>query len=179
MTEPAYGAALDALVQKAVAALTGLSGPNVRPRWQRFAPDTPSLETTWAAMGVAGIDADYGAYDEPTDAERNTLVRYETIDARLTVYGPDGAAAARAFRDGLRIGANRAVIEDSGLYYLGDDGIMRIPERINDQWLDRHDLGVVFRRTVALTYAMPAIAISAIKLYADTGIAPVIIEVVT
>jgi len=48
----------DRFMQNIVAGITNLPPANVRPRWQPTAPNRPSLETNWVALGVVSSTAE-------------------------------------------------------------------------------------------------------------------------
>ena len=78
--------------------------------------------------------------------------RHETLDVQFSFFGEDGQQLALALRDGLTLWQNRVTLEKNGIDLLKIEGIERVPELVNQQWQNRIDLRVKFRRNSITSY---------------------------
>jgi len=152
---PVEDDALEDFLQGVVAAITGIDGTLVRPRYQDNPPTLPGPDITWAATGVmpdrrrdtfAVVDHD------STGDGADDLIRHEEIDLLCSFYGPGAGGAATELADGLQIAQNREVLIAAGMDFVGSDGPRRVPEQIKGRWLQRQDLTVTIRREVRRQY---------------------------
>lgn len=148
---PLEGQLFDRFIQQVVAAITGLDGTLVRPRWQAEPPNLPPLGTDWCAVGPVGFDADQYANVVHTDGQ-DAIYRQERVELLLSFYGPDGAEKAARWRDGLSVAQNREVLvlNDMQVQQLGP--IRRVPALIAERWQDRYDISTVIVRAVHRVY---------------------------
>lgn len=149
---PLYDDALDDLFQGLLAGVTGLPGDLVRPRYQRKPPKQPAVDVTWCAVGVMDIDADTGPALDSNAA--GDLVRHEVIHVLASFYGPNATAAASLARDGLALPQNSVL---QLMSYVNSDTMRKASELVNEQWIQRIDLPVVFRRQVKRAYPVQTI----------------------
>jgi hypothetical protein len=64
-------------------------------------------------------------------------------------YGPQGAAVAARFRDGLYVEQNNTTLRTAAGLSLVDNGqIYNLPELINNQWVRRYDITVTLQRKI-------------------------------
>lgn len=149
---PLYDDALDDLFQGLLAGITGLPGDLVRPRYQRKPPKQPAADVTWCAVGVMDIDPDAGP---ALDVDQvGALVRHETLHVLASFYGPNASAAAAQARDGLTLPQN-AVLQL--MTYVNSDTMRKASELVNEQWIQRIDLPMQFRRQVKRAYSVQTI----------------------
>lgn len=148
--------ALDAAFQKAIAGITGLPGNMVRPRWQPTPPKQPEPSVNWCAFGVQSQKADDGPYIEhiPAGDGKDAYTRHEQIDVLATFYGPASQANAALLRDGLGISQNIEQLKLDGIAFVEAGPIRPLPELVNQQWIKRRDIALVFRRKTARDYAI-------------------------
>ena len=157
---PEMDSDLDALFQAAVAAITGLPGNMVRPRWQAVAPVHPEPGTNWAAIGITEIVPDDTPsiqhtgqnVGQPEEVGYDTLARHELVSLLCTFYGPLGMQNAGLLRDGLGIPQNMAALTVNGIGFVDAGPIRQVPEIYNQQWIKRFDMLLQFRRKVARVY---------------------------
>lgn len=159
---PSEDDALDDAVQSAVAGITGLNGTLVRPRWQAVPPNQPSVDTSWAAVGVTRKTPDANAFiaHDPTGEGADKMQRHETIEVLVSFYGPAASANAARLRDGLSIAQNRDMIRtatgptgvDVGMSFVSCGETIVVPDLVNTKWLRRVDLPLTFRRRIDRTY---------------------------
>lgn len=145
---------LDAAFQKAVVGITGLAGQYVRPRWQAVAPKQPEPSIDWCGIGVTTQEADQGPvfnHDGAGDGQ-DEYARHEEIKVDATFYGPHGAGYAARFRDGIAINQNIEALNIDSIAFVSCGQIVSAPELVNQQWIKRFDLTVMFRRRVSRIY---------------------------
>lgn len=173
---------LDDVLQAMVAGITGLSGDLVRPRWQMVdpvlktaVPKQPEPTVDWCSIGVVSSNPDTYAYIEHLSSSSITAQsgdlskRHEELEVLASFYGPHAKANLGILRDGLGIEQNWYAIKASGLYFVSIDRGRRAPEFINQQWINRWDSMLVFRRMVARSYPVNNILTAEIDLKDDTG----------
>ncbi|GLQ96474.1 phage neck terminator protein [Dyella mobilis] len=151
---PSVDAALDALFQQLVVGVTGLPGTMVRPRWQPVVPKQPDPATDWCAIGVTKFDPDdYPAeVHDGTGDGSSTQSDHESIEVVASFYGPDAMANAKQLRSGLYVAQNRDTLVAAGLNLQEAKRFVQVPELVNQQWIRRWDLTIVFRRQSIYTY---------------------------
>lgn len=151
---PLYDDALDDVFQALFVGLTGLDGSMVRPRFQLRPPKQPDASTNWCAVGVMDIDSDAGP---ALDQSQQEYQRHETIHVLASFYGQNGRALATQARDGLGIVQNNESLASQLMLYVNNDTIRKVPELVGEQWVQRYDLPVTFRRQIKRTYAVESL----------------------
>ena len=157
---PPEGATFDELMQAVVVGITGLPGNMVRPRWQLEPPESPPQQANWCALGEVSSElqgSTYGHFNASTDQGTFTQTSTDTVEVLVTFYGPNGFANAKLLRDGLYIAQNREVLKANGLGFVGTDKAARVPELVNQLWMDRSDITLQFNRVTPRTYNILAI----------------------
>ena len=151
---PLVDAALDALLQELVVGITGLPGNMVRPRWQPVVPKQPDPSTDWCAIGVVDFESD----DFPSEVHvstgngSDTQSDHETLNVMASFYGPNAMRNAKILRSGLYVNQNLDTLSANDMALLEAKRIVTAPELINQQWIRRFDLTVIFRRKSTYTY---------------------------
>jgi len=139
--------------QKMIVGITEIEGKLVRPRWQPNPPKQPENNIDWCAFGWQAVNSDANASVLTNEnGEAGILRRDENIELLATFYGPNAMGYASMLRDGLEIEQNRYVLRQNGVAFQGEDGIVHLPEQINDIWYDRQDLTLNFTREVRREY---------------------------
>lgn len=136
--------------------ISGLKGDLVRPRWQINPPPQPDIHTNWMAFGVLENNADANAYSalkpDGHGGQVNITQRMTELPIQCAFYGPDSMEIMEVTRDGFQIDANRAGMKSGGLNFVGTDRGHRIPEKINERWYDKWEMGFVFNRQILRSY---------------------------
>jgi len=163
--------ALDRFFHDLFTGVTGLDPTLVRPRWQPEPGNMPPRTSNWLAQGVTSMTDDgvpWRWFDESTGAY--LLCRNQRIVNRLSFYGPGAGALEALLRDGLGIDQNREVMNAQGivLVRVGDPRVM--PALLNEQWLRRIDVEVIFRRLISRTYPVLSLQSGQVQLETDTGL---------
>lgn len=170
---PLEGAALNALLTGLVVGTTGLDGTLVRPRWQPTPPVQPDVSVDWCAIGVINRKTyDYAEQVHDGDANGGDGVDYFYVQQDLEVlasfYGPDCQDLANQLRDAVYVPQNLEAIEAQGLTLTQGGDVKAVPELINQQWVNRADVTITFRREVIRTY--PILNILTASGEIDTGV---------
>jgi hypothetical protein len=183
---PPTGEQITAALQTMIATLGGLPGTLVRPRWQPMPPAQPPAGTTWAAVGITRAEADnypFILHDGATQivgasgpgADR--MQRHSTITVLVTFYGPEAERAAGAMRDGLYVQQNWEPLAAVGLKFRDIRDLARLPELVNQQWIDRFDVQIDFRHQIDRTYPILNLDGADVVIRTDTGAADIDVSV--
>jgi hypothetical protein len=175
--EPLEDADLVAIFQQLVAGLTGIDGTLIRPRWQAVPPQQPDANTNWCALGVAtetaddnpSIVHDGNSGSGPTQGV-DIYVRHEEIEVYTTFYGPGAQAAGKRLRDGIAMPQNSEALHPSDIRWVSCGPLRAVPEVVNQQWIRRYDMLLLFRRKVTRTYGVRNIASSDSTITDDYGV---------
>lgn len=159
LTASLDGDALDDVLQAAVAAITGIPGNLVRPRWEPVPPQQPLAGTDWAAIGVMNETPDANAWfgHDPTGDGTDKMQRHVDLDVLVSFYGPNARGNVSLLRDGLAIAQNREAVAQSGVSFVASGITRNVPELVGQQWLQRCDLALQFRRLIGRTYPIDTI----------------------
>ena len=150
---PDASSTLLAVWQSAIAAITGLPGKFVRPRWQRNAPIRPGADVNWCGFGISGTTPDNDAY-VTTQGESGTLVRYKTGTLAISFYGPNCQENAEVLRDGLEVPFNRSALSAQAIAIVRSEPTVHVPEQVDDLWYDRADVSFLITWETRRTYAI-------------------------
>lgn len=153
---PLEDAALNAVFQQAVSGITGITGDLIRPRWQPGNPRQPEPDTDWCAIGVTATRRDDGPaiIHDGTGDGSDAYIRHEDIDVLATFYGPNCQRNAATLQDGLQIPQNLEALFIQGFSFVEARDARRAPEFFNQQWINRFDVTIRFRRRIDRTYAV-------------------------
>ncbi|MBT9516702.1 MAG: hypothetical protein IV112_08410 [Methyloversatilis discipulorum] len=151
---PAEDDALDDIIQAAVVGITGLSGDLVRPRFQPGHPRHPEHGTNWCAVGVVESTRDAGPAIEHQAAGDgfDRYTRHQEIRVLASFYGPNAHRFAGLLADGLAVPQNLETLAAQGVAFIDADDARRVPELINQQWVNRYDVPVRLRRAIRRSY---------------------------
>ena len=151
---PDYDRALEDVLQALLAALTGLPGTLVRPRWQPIPPVQPDFETNWLAFGVSNVEADVFAsvlHDTSVDSV-DSVQRTELVYVLVSAYGPGGANNLAVVREGLSISQNREALRTIGANLVECSSFTPVPALMADKWVRRVDMTITLRRSITRQY---------------------------
>lgn len=150
----AADATLEDQIQGAIVGITGLIGKYVKPAWQPNPPAKEDLNVDWCAYRITSTDPNWigSIIHHPGGEGTDELQRHETIEVLANFYGPNAAAYAAVFRDGLIIPQNMEALKVNGIAFLEAGQIRAAPEFINNQWVNRQDLLFRLRRQTSRTY---------------------------
>ena len=130
-----------------IAALTGIPGRYVRPRWQPEPPRTPGPDVTWCAFGITG-EAGAGTSLVPSrePGDKWQLDDHDELDVLLTFYGPGARDAAARMESGLSLAHNRKTLRAANMALISTGQRITVPELFGQDWRMRIDWTLRFRR---------------------------------
>ena len=150
-SSPLEGQALVDFFQGWLVGITGLSGQNVRPRWQPEPPNIPAATVDWMAFGITGREVQtnaaivhFSGYDQ--------LRRHETLTILMTIYGPNADATVSTLREGLQIPQNLEPLQLQAMGLIDVGTAVVTSELVKMQWIYRVDLEIKVRRQLVYTY---------------------------
>lgn len=150
--EPAYDAALDALLADWIVGVTGLA-PDAVIAQSEEVPGLPEVETS-CTFALTGIERSLDpAFTAQTDASV-MLRRGETLICRLTLRGPGGQQLAARLLDGVLVSQNQEQLRELGFTFGGHEALKCGVEMINNQWVKRYDVMLRLSRTVVREYGV-------------------------
>lgn len=160
---------LDAIFQKAVVGITGLTGQYVRPRWQGVSPVVPERSVDWCSISVETIRQDDSPVIEhysPAEGSDH-YARHEDITFLSTFYGENAMRYATKLKDGLTIPQNLEILKGDGIAFIDSEPLRSVPELFNQQWIKRYDLRCRFRRKVTRVYPILNLLAAEVEVYSD------------
>jgi len=169
---PEHDDELDALFQTAIRNITALPGSLVRPRWQPNPPKQPEADVNWCALAVTAIEADAGPAIKHISAGEGSAQyeRHEELQLFVTFYGPRAGAFAALLRDGISMPQNMEALRANEIGFVDCGRARRVPEFVNQTWIDRVDMLVRFRRKVTRRYGVRNLLAADINLIDDTHV---------
>lgn len=149
-----YDDALDDTFQALIAALTGVSGDLVRPRWTVEPSNRPDFSTNWVAFGCNKAEVDAFAYDrhDAAGSGSTSVERDEIISVACSFYGPGAHGLCERLRDGLEVSQNRDVLYSAGITLIEAQEAVILPSLLKEKWVRRVDVTALFRRRTSRTY---------------------------
>lgn len=137
--------ALEQVIHDLIMNLVGLAGDLVRPAYQAYPAKAPKPSVDWCAFWLHPDDSqnwaetvhysDEDGYDIVTD-----YVKYECL---ISFYGPNSFDNALVLRRGLSLEQNsRETLRPIGAGIRSIGMATRLPELIQEYWLQRTDLPV-------------------------------------
>jgi len=140
-------------LQSVFVGVSGLPGGLVRPKWQLDPPKQPPVHVNWLAIGLSETDADVFAYTGSlSGSDPNVLMRMEELTVQATFYGPDAYDFASITRDGFQLPQNLEALGRAKMTFAYTDRMMRVPDVVNERWVNRWELGVHLRRQIVRSY---------------------------
>ena len=160
---------LENFLQQLVAGVAGLEETLVRPRWQPQPPNLPDKALNWAASGITKWhELGYAAVQHMSEGDgHDEMQRQEAFDLLVTFYGPLCATYASNLIDGFNIWQNRSRLKRIGLNYTGHGDVMRVPELIKNEWIDRCDVTLSWTRMIVRDYPVLNLLDAAFTLNTD------------
>jgi hypothetical protein len=153
-TTPVQDDPFEDLIGNTIAGLTGIARGLVRPRWQPKPPAMPADTVSWCAFGIMEIDGDWASHLQHVPAGDGSTVatRHETLRMLASFYGPAGYSNASMLRDGLWIQQNWDALNAVGVALLECSRSRTASELVNNRYIRKVDLEMVFRRVITRTY---------------------------
>lgn len=148
---------LTQFLQTVIVGVSGLDGSMVRPKWQVNPPKQPDIDQNWIGMGVDLLTPDTYQYVGMDGAGVTTTQRQEGVEVGLSIYGPDGLEIAGLIIDGIQIPQNLDALRAANMGFQESTQPRHVPDLVNERWVQRVELGLVFRRQITRTYPIVSI----------------------
>lgn len=139
-------------IQQVFVGVSGLPGNMVRPSWQINPPKQPDVDVNWLALHVVDDDSDTNAYTGVKPNGDNVFQRMEQIEVQCSFYGPAGYDLCKSVRDSFQIPQNMEGLKSAGMAFAYTEKMNRIPDLVNERWVDRWTMSVFLRREILRTY---------------------------
>ena len=174
-TPPLEDDALSAVFQQLIVGVTGMQGSLVRPRWQATVPKQPEPSVNWCALGISTQPLDDGPaiVHSSSGAGADTYIRHQRIEVLATFYGPSSMQYAQLLLDGLAIPQNLEQLKANDMQSVTEGDMRAAPEMVNQQWIRRYDVTLVFRRKITRSYPVLSILSAGATLETPATTAPV------
>lgn len=105
-----------------------------------------TLVTSTQAILLSGATLLGGAFNS------NTFSRHEDLEIHCSFYGPDSDDISSIVRDGFELGQNREALKLANMAFVGTNEARRVPDLVNERWIDRFEMSVFLRRQRLRTY---------------------------
>lgn len=174
-SQPSADKLLHRILHDYVVGVTGLIAGNVRPRWQKNPPEIPASDVDWCAFGITEISGGHPYQvqvqvdDDSFDTKAN-LVRDELLTCQASFYGENSGLYSERLVLGSSIAQNREALYLQGFSVISATTILRSAELVNDVWLDRQDIEIVFGRRVVVEYNVLHFLGAAVTLETETAV---------
>lgn len=144
------GLTLVQTIQQIIVGITGLSGSNVRPKWQvNPGKERPQPSDDWCAFGITSTIPDANAFQSVNqDGLKTKLQRYEELNILCSFYGVNNFKNAGNLRDGFQIAQNRQALQAAKMGFKEVGQITNVPELHGQVWFPRCDITLVLRREI-------------------------------
>lgn len=149
---PLTQAQINALLHDLVSVVCGIDPKLVRPRWQPSPGNRPAADVDWCGIGITQHDPDDNAGIVHRPDGSDLLYRQERLTVLASFYGPNSDDLAGQLRDGLYVAQNREKLQINNIGFTDARGPVRVPELVNQQWIDRGDVTITFARQVLRSY---------------------------
>lgn len=84
----------------------------------------------------------------------NLVLRHEDLQIQCSFYGPDAADYGAIVRDGFEMPQNRYQLNIANMGYVESTQLMRVPDLVNERWVDRYEMTVRLRREIQRVYSV-------------------------
>lgn len=148
---------LTQFIQTVLVGVSGLPGGMVRPKWQKEPPDNPDIEVNWLAFGIEVANPDANAYVGINTDNVVIYQRHEELEISCDIYGPEALETVGFIRDGFQIDQNRFALFNANMGFVNVSGARRIPDLVNERFVNRRIMTVNLRREIQRTYSIPTL----------------------
>lgn len=148
------GQGLQEFLQQWTAALLGIDGTLVRPRWQAEpVPNLPPFDTPcWAATGISA-QRQIGTYAWVAHGDGfDEMQRWEELEVLVSLYGPDADEYAGRLHSNLMVWQNTNLLRRVRMAFVDAGEFRWVPELVKEQWLMRVDKTITLRRVIVRDY---------------------------
>ena len=157
---PLEGQGLNRFLNGWIAGVSGLPGAFVRPGWQPFPADPPTVSgaTVWAAYHIAWrhkLGFPRKVHDSTGDGQ-DLLQQQEQMGVLVSFYdqGTNGLADtyASVFRDGVFVDQNNELLFLNGFGLIDAGDLVPVPTLEKNRWYMRIDCMVTLQRIIQRNY---------------------------
>lgn len=142
----------DQFIQTVFVGISGLQGDLVRPKWQIDPPKQPDITVDWLSIGLSEDDSDTNAFVGVDSSGNNQFMRMEALTVQCTFYGPNSLSYGKLVRDGFQIRQNLETLQSANMNFVNTSSMTRIPDLVNERWVDRWEMSVYMRREILRVY---------------------------
>lgn len=156
----AHDMAFVTFLQEVVVGITGLAGAMVRPRWQLIPAQQPEPTVDWASIGmVQERDLNLRGQTRHDPAGDGSDIFGRTVQSRIVIsfYGPNAWGYAALFADGICVDQNRDALMSASVGLVSMSNRRALPELVNERWLMRVDIEIVFNREILRVYPIQSL----------------------
>jgi hypothetical protein len=157
------GEDLENFLQQWIASVAGIDEVWVRPRWQPQPPNLPDFGQDWVSVGITEstpLNIYAAAIWYPAYGIQQ-FQRHVEFTLLCSFYGPNCAFYSGNLHIGAQVEQNHWILKTKGVKLIDTGGGRRVPELIKEQWWDRIDIEVTFRRIIRRNYQIRPIASAA------------------
>lgn len=154
-------------IQTVIVGVSGLPGTSVRPKWQIAPPKQLDITQNWISFGIAAQKPDPHNYVGVNQDGSNFTQRNEVVDVTCSVYGPDAVDLQSLISDNLQLPQNCTALTIANMGLVETTSGIRMPEVVNERWMDRVDFSIVIRRLIQREYPIVTFAGANGTIYSD------------
>jgi hypothetical protein len=157
-------------LQSMFVGLSGLPCDLVRGKWQPNPPKDPDIYVNWLALGLGDNAPDANAYVGVNSEGGNVFYRHEELEILCTFWGPEADEISSITRDGFQISQNRDALNSANMGFKGTSPAHRVPDLVNERWVDRYEMSVFLRRERIRAYPILTFVSASGNIENDQGI---------
>lgn len=125
-----------------------------------------TLATSSDVIGLSGSTLTGGGVNT------NVFQRHEDLEVQCSFYGPDADDIASSVRDGFQLGQNREALGLANMGFVGTSSARRVPDLVNERWIDRFEMSVFLRRERLRVYPILTFTSVSGVIVNDVGVRP-------
>jgi len=148
------GLSLTQFIQTVLVGVSEIPGTLVRPKYQVEPLSQPDIYTDWLSFGILSSAPDANAYLNTNTDNSYSMQRHALTEISLSFYGPNALDNYELVRDGFQVTQNLAALKANGLGFVEVTRALRVPDLINERWVDRYESSVILRKETQRTYAV-------------------------
>ena len=156
-------------LQSVFVGISGLPGNLVRPKWQIEPPTQPDITVNWLAIGLTENNSDTFSYSNTQPNGVYQFMRMEALTVQCTFYGPQSLQIGKVVRDGFQITQNLEALQSVNMGFVNTSRMIRVPDLVNERWVDRWEMEVYLRREVLRTYPVLSLLSGSATLIANVS----------
>lgn len=162
---------LEQQLRVVVAAIVGLPGKLVRPRWQRTPAPVPHADRDWCSLGIlsTSVPGEPATIPDPTGEGGDVQVLWRRLRVQCSFYGPGAHDLTARLAAGLAVSQNRSALRAAGLAFVEMGDPVAAPELAGSDWVERVDAELFFDFEERRTYPVHNLEGGSLVIRTDTG----------